>query len=57
MEATSVPRLGKPTAKWLGSGHHPTPLGTLCLSSSLLVSNVVPAAFFPLSPDDKFSLM
>lgn len=44
MEATSVPRLAKPTAKCLGSGHHPTPPGTLC-SSSNLIPNVVPTAF------------
>ena len=45
MEATSVPRLAKPTAKWLGSGHHPAPPGALCPSSNLLIPNVVPTAF------------
>lgn len=54
MIATSVPKLGKPSAQLLVSGHHPVPP----VYSSLLVLNAVPAAVFSSLPsEDKFSLM
>lgn len=41
LRATSVPRLGKPSAKLSDSGPHPAlPVGTLCSSSSLLVLSI-----------------